>query len=65
MWAIQGLRESGVPDEAYPTLTVESEWFEPLLVGTWDGETREHPDFGSILDVLAGLAYEISGGTAK
>jgi hypothetical protein len=65
VWAIQGLRESGAPDEAYPTLTVESEWFDPLVVGMWDGEAREHPDFGSVLDVLAGLAYEISGGMAK
>jgi hypothetical protein len=65
VWAIRGLRKSGVPDEAYPTLTVESEWFDPLLVGMWDGEAREHPDLRPILDVLAGLAYEISGGTAK
>ena len=65
VWAIQGLRESGAPDEAYPTVTVESEWFDPLVVGMWDGEAREHPDFGPILDVLAGLASEISGGMAK
>ena len=42
MWAIQGLRESGAPDDAYPT--IESEWFHPLVVGLWDGEAREHPD---------------------
>ena len=65
VWAIRGLRDSGVPDEIHPTLTVESEWFDPLLVGMWGGEAREHPDFGPILDVLAGLAYEVSGGTVK
>jgi hypothetical protein len=65
VWAIQGRREAGVPDEAYPTVTVEAEGFEPLVVGMWDGEAREHPDFRPILDVLAGMAREISGGAAQ
>jgi hypothetical protein len=65
VWAIQGQRESGVPDEAYPTVTVEAESFEPLSVSMWHGEALEHPDFGPIVDVLAGLALEISGGVAR
>jgi hypothetical protein len=65
VWAIRGRRESGVPDEAYPTVTVEAEGFEPLVVGMWDGEAREHPDFRPILEVLAGMARDISGGVAR
>jgi len=65
VWAIQGRREAGVPDEVYPTVTVEAEGFEPLVVGMWDGEAREHPDFRPILDVLAGKARDISGGVAQ
>jgi len=65
VWAIQGRREAGVPDEAYPTVTVEAEGFEPLVVGMWDGEAREHPGFRPILDVLAGMARDISGGVAQ
>ena len=65
VWAIQGGRASGVPDEAYPTVTVEAEGFEPLVVAMWEGEAREHSDFRPILDVLAGLARDISGGVAQ
>jgi hypothetical protein len=38
---------------------------EPLVVGMWDGEAQVHPDFRPIIDVLAGLALDISGGVAK
>jgi hypothetical protein len=65
IWSIRGQRQSGVPDEAYPTVVVEAEGFEALKVAMWDGEAREHPDFQSILDVLARLALEISGGVAR
>jgi hypothetical protein len=64
-WSIRGQRQSGVPDEAYPTVVVEAEGFEALEVAMWDGEAREHPDFRPVLDVLAGLASEISGGVAR
>ena len=65
IWTIRGVRESGVPDEAYPTVTIEAEGFEALEVAMWAGEASEHPDFRSIVDVLAGLALEISGGVAR
>jgi len=65
LWNIQGQRETGVPDEAYPIVAVEAEGFEPLSVGMWFGEAQEHPDFWAILDVLAGLARNISGGRAQ
>ncbi len=65
VWAIQGQRETGVPDEAYPTVTVEAESFEPLKIGMWYGEALDHADFRPILDLFAGLALEISGGVAK
>ncbi len=65
VWTIRGQRESGVPDEAYPVVIVEAEGFETLKVAMWDGEAREHPDFRSILDVLAGISLEISGGVAR
>jgi hypothetical protein len=65
VWAIEGQREIGIPDEAYPTVTVEAEGFEPLIVGMWHGEALEHADFGPIVGVLANLALEISGGVAK
>jgi hypothetical protein len=65
LWAVQGQRETGVPDEAYPTVTVEAEGFEALSVGMWHGEALEHADFGPIVEVLADLALEISGGVAK
>jgi hypothetical protein len=65
VWAIHGQRESGVPDEAYPTVVVEAEGFEPLQVGMWQGEAQDHPDFQPIANVLAGLASQISGGGAN
>ena len=65
IWTIRGQRESGVPDEAYPTVTIEAEGFEALEVAMWEGEVSEHPDFRNIVDVLAGLALEISGGVAR
>lgn len=65
LWAIRGQRESGVPDEAYPTVTVEAEGFEALSVGMWQGEALEHADFGPIVDALADLARDVSGGVAK
>jgi hypothetical protein len=64
VWAIRGQRETGVPDEAYPTVTVRAQGFEPVTVGMWAGEARTHPDFGPIVDLLAGLARDISGGVA-
>lgn len=65
VWAVEGRRQAGVPDEAYPTITIEAEGFEPLVVGMWQGEARDHADFAAILDVLAGLAREVSGGVAQ
>jgi hypothetical protein len=65
VWTIQGHRETGVPDEAYPMVTVEAESFEPLQIGMWHGEALDHADFRPILDLFAGLALEISGGVAK
>ena len=65
LWAIQGQRETGVPDEAYPVITIEAESFAPLSVGLWYGEALESADFGAIMDVLAGIALDISGGVAK
>jgi hypothetical protein len=65
VWAIQGRRQEGVPDEAYPTVVVEAESFAPVQVGMWQGEAQEHADFRPIVDVLAGLAIEVSGGVAK
>jgi hypothetical protein len=65
IWAIRGQRETGVPDEAYPTVIVEAEGFESLDVGMWQGEALERADFRAIVDVLAGLASEISGGVAR
>jgi hypothetical protein len=63
--AIQGQRETGVPDEAYPTITVEAEGLEPLRVGMWYGEAVDHPGFGPLMDRLSSLALAISGGTAE
>jgi hypothetical protein len=65
VWAIRGQRETGVPDEAYPTITVQAEGFEALSVGMWYGEALDHPNFGPIVDALAGLALDLSGGVAK
>jgi hypothetical protein len=65
IWAIRGQREIGAPDEAYPTVIVEAEGFEALEVAMWDGEARKHPEFRAVLDVLSGLASEISGGVAR
>jgi hypothetical protein len=65
VWTIRGQRETGVPDEAYPTVSVQAEGFEPLSVGMWHGEAVDHPDFGPIVDTLAGLARDISGGVAR
>jgi hypothetical protein len=65
LWTIRGQRESGVPDEAYPTVTVQAEGFPPLSVGMWYGEALAHPDFGPIVDTLAGLALDLSGGVAR
>jgi hypothetical protein len=65
VWAIRGQRETGVPDEAYPTATIEAEGFEPLSIGMWQGEALDHADFRPIVDVLSGLASEISGGVAR
>ncbi|MGD2040977.1 MAG: hypothetical protein PVH11_09130 [Anaerolineae bacterium] len=64
VWNVQSQRETGVPDEAYHTLTVEAEGFEPLITGLWAGEVQDHPDFRPIRDVLTGLAREVSGGLA-
>lgn len=65
VWSIRGQREAGVPDEAYPILTIEAEGFDPLVVGMWEGEARGHADLQPILDVLFSLARQISGGVAK
>ncbi len=64
MWAVWGQRQTGVPDEAYPTVAVEVAGLEPLSVGMWYGEAIEHPDFGPVLADLAGLARQVSGGVA-
>jgi hypothetical protein len=64
VWNVQSQRETGAPDEAYHTLTIEAEGFEPLVTGLWAGEAQDHPDFRPILDVLTGLAREVSGGLA-
>jgi hypothetical protein len=64
VWAIEGQRETGASDEAYPLVTIEAQGFEPLQVGMWQAEAREHPDFGAIVTTLDGLAREISGGVA-
>jgi hypothetical protein len=65
VWTIRGQRETGVPDEAYTTVSVQADGFEPLIVGMWHGEAVDHPDFGPIVDTLAGLARDISGGVAR
>jgi len=65
LWAIRGQRQIGVPDETYPTVTVEVAGLEPLSVGMWYGEAVDHPDFGPIVDALAGLARQVSGGVAR
>jgi hypothetical protein len=65
LWAIRGQRESGVPDETLPNVTVEAEGFEPLRVALWANEAAEHPDFSAIIQVLHSLAWEISGGVAR
>jgi len=65
VWAIRGRRETGLPDEAYPTVVVEAEGFEPLQVGMWAGEAGENADLNAILRVLGGLAADISGGVAR
>ncbi len=49
VWTIKGLRGDGVPDEAHPMVTIEAQGFEPLQVGMWQGEARQHPDFGPIM----------------
>lgn len=63
VWDIRGQREMGIPDEAYPNVTIAAEGFEPLHVGMWDGEAAEHPDFGPIVRELDGLVYQIQVGT--
>lgn len=65
IWAIRGQRETGVPDEAYPTVRVEVEGFDAVEAGMWLGEAQEHPHFGPIVQRMAQLALEISGGVAK
>ena len=65
VWTIRGQREHGVPDEAYPTIRVQAEGFEPLQVGMWQGEALEHPDFRAVVNVLAGLASRLSDGIAR
>jgi hypothetical protein len=45
VWNVQSQRETGARDEAYHTLTIEAEGFEPLVTGLWAGEVRQHPDF--------------------
>jgi len=64
VWAIRGQRETGLPDEAYPTVIVEAEGFDPLNVGMWQAEAQEHADFGPIVKVLAQIALDVSGGVA-
>lgn len=65
VWAIRGQRETGVPDEAYPTVTVSAEGVEPLQVGMWHGEAQDHPGFGPIVAAFEGIAREVSGGVAR
>ena len=63
VWDIRGQRETGLPDEAYHSITIEAEGFDPLVTGLWDGEVQDHADFNPIRDVLSGLVREISGGS--
>jgi hypothetical protein len=65
IWAIRGQRTAGVPDEAYPTVTVNAEGFQPIQVGMWAGEAETHTDLGPIVDALAALAADVSGGVAR
>jgi hypothetical protein len=65
VWEIRGERETGVPDEAYPVITVEVKDLEPLSVGMWHNEALEHARFGALMSELAGLALEVSGGVAR
>jgi hypothetical protein len=65
VWAIRGQRTAGVPDEAYPTVTVHAEGFPPLQAGMWAGEAETHPGFRPIVDAFSALARELSGGIAR
>jgi hypothetical protein len=65
IWLVRSQRETGVPDEARPTVTVEVEGFAPLVVSLWAGEAQENADFRAVVEVLAGLAREVSGGAAR
>lgn len=59
VWAVRGEREEGIPDEAYPNVTVSAVGYEPFTVGMWDGEAAEHPDYGPIVQAMDSLAYDI------
>ena len=65
VWDIEGQRETGVPDEAYPVVTVRVADLEPLTVGMWHNEALENARFAAIMHELAGLAFDISDGQAK
>ena len=65
VWDITGQRQTGIPDEVYPEITVQAEGREPLTVGMWHGEALEHAGFGAIMNELAGMALEISNGKAR
>jgi hypothetical protein len=65
IWAIRGERETGIPDEARPNVTITAEGFEPVTIGMWDGEAAEHPDFGPIVRELDWLVYQIQTGAPR
>jgi hypothetical protein len=65
VWAVGGEREEGIPDEAYPNVTISAEGYESFTVGMWDGEAAEHPHFGPIVRELDSLAYDIKTSTPE
>lgn len=64
VWDIRGVREEGIPDEAYPNVTISAEGYESFTVGMWDGEAAEHPHYGPIVQELDSLAYDIKVGAS-
>jgi hypothetical protein len=65
VWAIRGEREEGIPDEAYPNVTISAEGYGSFTAGMWDGEAAEHPHYGPIVRELDSLAYHIKIGAPE
>ena len=65
VWDIRGERQEGIPDEAYPHVTVSAEGYESFTVGMWDGEAAVHPHYGPIVREMDSLAYDIKVGTSE